>query len=92
MSPEQTLGEEIDHRTDIYSLGVTIFEMSTGTLPFKGGDIGYHHIHTPVPSPQSINPQIPNELGQIIIRCLEKKPENRYQNTDEVFAALKNVG
>jgi tetratricopeptide (TPR) repeat protein len=91
MSPEQTLGEGVDHRTDIYSLGVTMFEMATGEMPFKEGDIGYHHIHTPAPSPQNINPQIPDELKQIIMRCLEKKPEDRYQSTDEVFAALKSV-
>ncbi len=91
MSPEQTLGEGVDHRADIYSLGVTIFEMATGEMPFKEGDIGYHHIHTPAPSPQSINPQIPDELKQIIMRCLEKKPEDRYQNADKIFADLKRV-
>ncbi len=91
MSPEQTLGEQVDHRADIYSLGVTIFEMATGELPFREGDVGYHHVHSPAPSPRSINPQMPEELERIIIRCLEKKPEGRYQNAEEIFTALKNI-
>ncbi|UCD83894.1 MAG: protein kinase [Deltaproteobacteria bacterium] len=91
MSPEQTLGEQVDHRADIYSLGVTIFEMAAGEVPFKEGDVGYHHVHSPIPSPRGINSQIPEELEKIILRCMAKKPEERYQNTEDVFNALKNV-
>ncbi len=91
MSPEQILGEEVDHRTDIYSLGISIFEMVCGELPFKKGDVGYHHIHTPAPEPRSVNPEIPAELNSIILKCIKKNPEDRYQSTMEIFEDLKTV-
>lgn len=91
MSPEQTLGEKVDHRTDIYSLGVTMFEMATGKLPFSKGDIGYHHIHTPPPDPREFNSNIPEELARIILKCLAKKPSDRYQSTYEIFDELKKI-
>jgi tetratricopeptide (TPR) repeat protein len=91
MSPEQILGEEVDHRTDIYSLGVSLFEMLCGELPFKKGDVGYHHIHTPAPEPGSINPEIPAGLNTIIMKCLKKNPQDRYQSTMEMFEDLKTA-
>jgi len=91
MSPEQTLGEKVDHRTDIYSLGVTMFEMVTGRLPFSRGDIGYHHIHTPPPDPREFNKSIPDELARIILKCMAKKPEERYSSAYEVFDELKKI-
>lgn len=91
MSPEQTLGEEVDQKTDIYSLGVTMFEMLTGTPPFTGGDVGYHHIHTPPPSIRDFVPDVPPNVETIILRCLEKKAEKRFQSAKELFLALKEV-
>lgn len=91
MSPEQTLGKPADHRTDIYSLGICIFEMTLGTLPFSKGDLGYHHLHTPPPIPKEIDPTIPEVLNEVILRCLQKKPEDRYQTVADIAKALSIV-
>lgn len=88
MSPEQTLGKPIDHRTDIYSMGICLFQMLLGQLPFKKGDLGYHHLHTPPPIPKSIDKDMPDDLNKIILRCMEKKPEKRYQSADEIKEIL----
>lgn len=90
MSPEQTLGKNVDHRTDIYSLGVAVFEMATGTVPFKEGNIPYHHVHTPPPTIQSIRPDLPDTLSHIVERCLQKDPDNRYQSAREILAEVRD--
>lgn len=84
MSPEQVEGIGVDHTSDIYSFGVTMFEMVTGTLPFTKGDIAYHHLHTDPPSPIRYNPSIPQALEKIIMKCLSKKKEERYQTASEI--------
>ena len=89
MSPEQTLGRNVDHRTDIYSLGVTLFELATGQLPFKDGNVPYHHVHTPPPDPLSVNPRLPPLLARIITRCLQKSPDQRYQSARQILAEIR---
>jgi eukaryotic-like serine/threonine-protein kinase len=91
MSPEQALGRNIDHRTDLYSLGVTMFEMISGKLPFVKGDAAYHHVHTEPPEAKSMFPEIPGQLNELILKCMQKKPDQRYKDATELFSALRDI-
>ena len=92
MSPEQTRGECVDHRSDLYSLGVAAFEMATGNPPFTSGDIAYHHVHTLPPDPAEQRQDLPAALCELISRCLRKDPAARYQSAAEVLEVLGAMG
>jgi serine/threonine-protein kinase len=88
MSPQQTLGQAVDHRTDLYSLGVTVFELVAGQLPFHSGNVPYHHVHTAPPDPRQINSGVPDFLARIVLRCLQKDPDARYSRAEEIMEEL----
>ena len=91
MSPEQTLGKNIDHRTDIYSLGVAAFELVTGTLPFKEGNIPYHHVHTQPPDVRDLRADIPAPVARLIARCLEKNAAERYPTAGAILTEVRAI-
>ena len=94
MSPEQVEGKDVDQRSDIYSLGIILFEMLTGRVPFEGDTpftIGVKHKSEIPRDPREINTQIPQDLGWLVLKCLEKDKAKRYQSAGELHADLEKV-
>jgi Tol biopolymer transport system component len=95
MSPEQAEGKPVDARSDVFSLGIVLFEMATGTRPFAGDTamaVLSAIIRTPAPAPAETRADLPPELVRIIARCLQKDPEDRYQTAKDLRNDLKEVG
>ena len=88
MAPEQATGEGVDHRADLYALGVTIYELATGTVPFREGDVTYHHRHTPPPDPRTLVAEMPDGLAELILHLMAKDKEDRPANAGVVGERL----
>ena len=91
MSPEQARGQQLDFRSDIYSTGVVLYEVFTGTIPFEGETplaVVLKHIQEAPPSPQTRNPRIDPRISQIILKCMQKDPKDRYQTVNDLYEAL----
>lgn len=94
--PEQILGQKVDFRSDLYSVGVTFFEMLTGTVPFDSEtnsdfQIQKAHLETPPPRPSIYNPEIGSKVEKFILKALQKKPEKRFQSATEMLKEIENL-
>jgi len=95
MSPEQALGKDLDHRTDLFSLGVVLYELATGQRPFAGfnfAEIVNKIVHAQPPAIARLNYDVPPELERITLKCLQKQPDRRYQSARELLVDLRNLG
>jgi tetratricopeptide (TPR) repeat protein len=94
MAPEQALGHKVDARTDLYALGVLLYELTTGRVPFAGSDaltVLSQHVHAPPVPPRVLRPDLPRALELLILRLLEKHPDARFQTATDVAAALRRA-
>lgn len=94
ISPEQARGGYSDERSDLYSLGITMFEMVTGHVPFEGDNtvtVALAHLEDPMPDPRTLNPDVSPSLARIILKCTEKRPERRYPNAAVVISDLRRA-
>jgi predicted Ser/Thr protein kinase len=94
LSPEQAQGQAVDFRSDLYSVGCCLYEMLTGTVPFRGATpvaIAYRHVREDPAPPRLLNPDIPPSLEAVCLKAMAKRPENRYQTAAELRADLERA-
>jgi tRNA A-37 threonylcarbamoyl transferase component Bud32/tetratricopeptide (TPR) repeat protein len=91
MAPEQICGEPVTFATDIYALGVTLFLMLTGQPPFSPPDLVGKHLHAEPPRPSSMVPELPAAVDELVLRCLAKKPSERFDSLETVRLALEGI-
>jgi serine/threonine-protein kinase len=94
VSPEQAAAAPLDERADLYALGVVLFEMVTGQKLFEGETVGEvldHHLHDTPTDPRELNPGLSPSLGHLILRCLEKSPDDRISSASELRVALQEL-
>ena len=91
MAPEQAVGENVDHRADLYALGVTFFELLTGKVPFTEGDVAMHHRHTPPPDPRERADDVPDALATLVLQMMAKSPDDRPESAAEVGGRLTEI-
>ena len=94
MSPEQGLGQKIDGRSDIYSLGVVLYQMAIGRLPYQAETpmaVVIKHIHDPLPPPHRYNPDLPDGVERVILKALAKNPEDRFETAGEMVKMLQSA-
>ncbi len=89
MAPEQLDGSAVDHRADIYALGVILFRMCTGYLPFVTGNVFVSHAVDPVPDPRGYNPGLPSEVVEVIFRTMAKRPVERFDSAKPIAQAVR---
>jgi hypothetical protein len=94
MSPEQGLGRPGDHRSDIYALGVMLYQLATGQLPYEADTplaVMLKHVNEPLPLPRTFKPDLPEGIERIILKAMAKNPDDRFQSADEMLDQLRNL-
>jgi serine/threonine-protein kinase len=95
MAPEQLLGHPVDARTDLYALGVTLYEITTGQRPFRsalGTALANEILHAPLIAPRAVRPELSPPFEAVILRCMERDPARRYQTVAELWGELRQLG